>query len=140
MGKVIVYGNCLVYLWVGYALTRGLFDVLGGEFWRSEMSELRLPFIALLSGAILYTVICGIGLLLRREWGRKMSLPWNISLGILVGVVPMVSVVLVAGTETMGAIYNVNTLLGMLAGVILLLLAFGLRSTKVKNHFSNHVK
>jgi len=136
MAKIVVYGNCLVYLWASFALGRGLFEVLGDEFWRLEMSELRTPYILLLGGAIVFTVICGAGLLVRREWGRKMSLPWNISLGILFGIVPMASIFLVAGLETWGAIFDTKYLLGMLVGVFLLLFAFGLHSAPVRNYFS----
>jgi len=135
MGKVITYGNCFIYLWVVVALSRGMSVVYGGEFWRDDMSSIRLPMLILLSSAVVFTALSCIGMLLKKEWGRKISTLWNVGLGLLVGFVPIISIFIATDFDTVKRTFNSESFINLSMGIVLFILALGLHSQSVKNHF-----
>ena len=137
LAKLITYGNCALYLISTFALSNGLIEVSAGDQWQSENSTQGAVLIGLLAFSILVTISCFLGLLLRKDWGRKAAFLWNLSLALIFGVVPFSSILIVYGVRGLEAILNAERLIGILVGVLLVVFALGLRNQAVIDYFKN---
>lgn len=137
LAKLITYGNCLLYLIATYAFSKGIIEVSASDQWQSENSTQGAVLIGLLAFSILMTISCFLGLLLRKDWGRKAAFLWSLSLALIFGVVPFGSILIVYGVEGLEAILNAERLIGILVGVLLVVFALGLRNRAVIDYFKN---
>lgn len=120
-----------------FALSKGTIEVSASDQWQTENATQGAVMTGLLALSILITISCFLGLLFRKEWGRKAAFLWSLSLALIFGVVPFGSILIVYGVKGLGAILSAERLVGILMGVLLVVFALGLRSQAVINYFKN---
>lgn len=139
MSKYIIYTNCLLYLWVSIAFINGMFAVNESDVWNA--TQTKELFITILLFSVLYSLVLSVGSILRKAWAIKNIPPWNIAIGIIIGIVPSAVVLFTSGIEMMFAVSNLNTVLGVVVGMALFVLAylFHVISKKSRGEVKNEI-
>jgi len=130
--KIVVIANIIIYVLIIQAFIRSALAVLV-----NQEGTGMLYFISQIVVAV-FCIICIIGLLLKKNWGRTYTLSWNICLAIILGILPTASIY-VFSSNCEGNIFdlfaNANIILALFASITLVFFSYMLCRENAKNYF-----
>lgn len=78
--RVAVVLNCLLYILAIGIFSYGAFKIYQDPYWMDQEYESGVAYLSLLGVIILLILITVIGLILAKEWSRKLSMAINIAI------------------------------------------------------------
>ncbi|MCF8110936.1 MAG: hypothetical protein K9J85_05560 [Desulfobacteraceae bacterium] len=134
--KLSLIINIIIYAFIIQAFIRGATIILI----EPSGNEMQIVYFVLQGIAAGYSIFCLIGMILRKPWSRIMALTWNIGLAIILGVLPISSILVFFSKDEINLtalIIDSNILIALLLSIVLIVLALILRSEGAKIYFTN---
>ena len=122
--KTVIFINVLTYSWIAYMYGRwAWFGYMYAE-WSPAYRWSMVGYLLLVMGLV---VIASVGLIMRKNWARRLSLLFNLIMGInfVSGLVWLLA----------SFVHSINPV-QVVAGVVLLALSIALRSKRLIDYFT----
>ncbi len=138
--KISLWINVLLYGWIGQSFIRGAITIGTDPAWEKIQHAMLKSYIIFQFVAVIYSAICIVGLLMKKNWARKMTLWGNICLAIIVAGAP-ITVLIVSASQGFDNLFeqfvNAKIVLATFLSLLLITLTFVLRSQVAVEYFSN---
>ena len=138
IAKTAIYCNLGVYAFVLVLFANGIKASLVDPIMSATIQGAIL--IVILTISILLTIVLSIALIRRKPWARKFAVPWNLGMAfILVGVKAIglfVSINSALNKEIILNYFDINTIINILLGMILVVISIVYNGTSLISYFN----
>lgn len=146
IARICIFINIAIYLCMIYGMTNWYLSIYQNQFWHSEammVSKILLIIISLIF--IIYTLIVLIGLAKFMDWGRKLSISWNLCIAFLLIVIPPFVYFLLAGrssslNEMISITLDFNYIVQLVFGFLLIVITIFYNKKLIKSEFRGKIR
>ena len=139
--KLSLLVNVFLYVWICQSFIRGAITIGANPAWEKIIPHVMVKsFLIFQFVAVIYSAICIAGLLMKKNWARKMTIWGNICFAIIVVGIP-ISELMVFISQGFHNFFeqfiNAKSVLAIFLILLFIALTFVLRSQVALEYFSN---
>ena len=139
--KISLLINVFLYVWICQSFIRGAITIGAYTAWEKIIQHVMVKsFIIFQFGAVIYSATCIVGLLMKKNWARKMTIWGNICLAVIVAGVPISELIVFVSQgfdNFFEQFVNAKSVLAIFLILLFIALTFMLRSQVALEYFSN---